>query len=179
MQYLLEGESSERLYFRKISIDDFDSWLDFHKDPRSTLYWKGDYGSPDEECQKWYNRQLFRYENNLGGHNALIEKKTKNLVGHCGLLVQEVDGNRELEIGYSLLPKYWGHGFATEAAKKCMDFAFQNKFAERLISIISLTNIPSQKVAKNIGMQIGKDTRYHGNDVHIFEMSKEEWKFRN
>jgi len=38
---LLEGEKSERLSFRKITPSDFDSWLPFHQDPRSTQYWEG------------------------------------------------------------------------------------------------------------------------------------------
>ena len=46
--------------------------------------------------------------------NALIEKETGKLIGHCELLIQNVDKKSELEIGYSLSHKFWNKGFATE-----------------------------------------------------------------
>lgn len=107
--------------------------------------------------------------------NALIEKKSGKLIGHCGLLVQTVDEKTELEIGYSLLPEFWNRGYASEAAKKCRDFAFENKFSESLISIISKTNIPSQRVAAHNGMKLEKVTDYHGNAVFIFRIFYLDW----
>ncbi|MFC4872370.1 GNAT family N-acetyltransferase [Negadavirga shengliensis] len=175
MKYLLEGQETDRLRFRKINLSDFDDWLEFHKDPLTRVHWKMDYDSPGEECRKWYEKQQFRYENGLGGMNALIEKETGKLVGHCGLLVQPVDGLRELEIGYSLLREFWNRGLATEAAIKCKDFAFENLLAESLISIISLTNTPSQRVALKNGMRMEKTTVYKDNPVRIFRVHLSEW----
>lgn len=102
--------------------------------------------------------------------NALIEKQTGKLVGHCGLLVQTVDDETELEIGYSLLPAFWSRGYATEAARTCKNFAFANTLAESLISIISKTNIASQKVARANGMTIDKETTYHDVPVYIYRI---------
>ena len=104
--------------------------------------------------------------------NALIEKESGRLIGHCGLLVQIVDGIPELEIAYSLLPEFWNKGYAIEAAMKCRDFAFANNFSDSLISIISLTNIPSEKVALKNGMHIDKRTIYSNNEVNIFRVNK-------
>lgn len=93
------------------------------------------------------------------------------MVGLSGLLVQEVDGLREVEIAYSILPpQYWRKGFASEAAKTCRDFAKDNALCESLISIISTNNLPSQKVATSIGMKVDKTTEYHGNKVYIFRI---------
>ncbi|MBS1577911.1 MAG: GNAT family N-acetyltransferase, partial [Bacteroidetes bacterium] len=64
--------------------------------------------------------------------NALIEKESGRLIGHCGLLVQTVDNITELEIAYSLLPEFWNKGYATEAASKCRDYAFENDFSDSL-----------------------------------------------
>ena len=62
------------------------------------------------------DRQFKRYEVDSGGFNALIDKNSGMMVGHCGLLLQEIDGIQEFEIGYTLLPEFWGMGFAIEAA---------------------------------------------------------------
>ena len=175
MKYLLHGQESQRLKFRSIDTLDFDEWLEFHKDPSARKYWIEDFQDPLSECEKWYQKQQYRYDNDLGGMNALIEKQSGKLIGHCGLLVQKVDGVKELEIGYSLLPKHWNKGFASEAAMKCRDFAFENNFWDHLISIISLTNIPSQKVAEKNGMTVSKRTTYGQNQVYIYRIDKEEW----
>jgi RimJ/RimL family protein N-acetyltransferase len=175
MKFLLQFQETERLAFREIRKTDFDSWLAFHQNPASTKHWKGEFESPEKECKKWYENQFKRYEEDRGGMNALIEKYSGKLIGHCGLLVQEVDTITELEIGYSLLPEFWNKGYATEAARKCRDFAFENNFSESLISIISLTNSPSERVALKNGMQKDKVTIYKGNEVNIFRINKTEW----
>ncbi len=106
--------------------------------------------------------------------NALIHKETNDLVGMCGLLVQTVDRTEELEIGYSILPKYWRNGYAFEAARKCKEHAFSNNLADSLISIIHIDNLPSQKVALKNGMKLSKTTVYKNNPVHIFRVFQKE-----
>jgi [ribosomal protein S5]-alanine N-acetyltransferase len=179
VKYLLDGEQTERLIFRKIQDSDFNDWLEFFRDPRTHIHWTPPLNSPEVECTKWYEKQYWRYNSEMGGMNALIEKKSGKLIGHCGLLVQTVDERTELEIGYSLLPEFWNQGYASEAAKKCRDFAFQNKFSDSLISIISKTNTPSQRVAANNGMKSEKATDYHKNAVFIFRISYAEWHSKN
>lgn len=98
----------------------------------------------------------------------MIHKETGAFVGWCGLLIQEVDGVQELEVGYSIMPEYWGNGYATEAAKKCKDEAFGRRLASSIISIIQIHNIPSQRVAEKNGMRIDRQTKHHGNPVFIY-----------
>ncbi len=171
-KYLLENQSSERLLFRKIESSDFEEWLPFYHNPKSTQFWEGLPSDPFKACQTQFDRIFERYENDLGGMNALILKGTNELVGICGLLVQTVDDIVELEIGYSVLPNFWLQGFAFEAAQKCKDFAFANDFSKSLISIIHVDNVPSQKVALKNGMHLEKTTSYKENPVHIFRVTK-------
>lgn len=175
MKYLLENEETSRINFRKVDISDFIQWLAFFKDPSSFEHWTGQFEAPEIECKKWYQRQFERYENDEGGMNALIEKNSEKLIGHCGLLVQIINEVKELEIGYSLLPSFRNKGFATEAAKKCIDFGFENNFAESLISIISLTNSSSANVAIKNGMKLEEQSVYKENQVNIFRIRKTDW----
>lgn len=171
-KYLLDNQTSERLIFRKLKESDFEEWLPFYHNLKSTQYWEGLPTDPIEACRSQFDRVFERYEKDLGGMNALISKETGDLVGICGLLVQMVDNIEELEIGYSILPKFWLQGYAFEAAQKCKQFAFENSFSDSLISIIHVDNIPSQKVAQKNGMFLDKTTTYKNNPVHIFRVKR-------
>jgi RimJ/RimL family protein N-acetyltransferase len=179
MKYILEGQSTDRLFFRKVDISDFQDWLKFFQDPQTSIHWVEEKDTAEVACGKWYEKQTWRYENDRGGMNALVEKSTGKLVGHAGLLVQTVDDIEELEIGYSLLPEFWNKGYAIEAAIACKEFAFRNKFSDTLISIISLTNTPSQKVASRNGMAIERKTVYNGNEVFIYRINFNDWKLKS
>ena len=170
MKYLLHTVETTRLRFREINRTDFNFWLPFFQDPKSSQHWVRKWKKPEKECEEWYDKQFSRYEKNQGGMNALIDKSTGNLIGHCGLLVQTVDNITELEIAYSLLTSHWNKGYATEAAVQCKIHAFENSFAGSLISIISLPNIPSAKVAAKNGMTVDKQTVYSDNAVNIYRI---------
>ena len=42
--------------------------------------------------------------------NGLSFKETSQLIGYCGITVEEIDGKQETELGYRLSENYWGHG---------------------------------------------------------------------
>lgn len=172
----LFGEETDRLSFRKLEKNDFDTWLRFCEDREIMRFFAfSEADSPLEICQKWFEKVFWRYEHQMGGMNALIDKNSNTFIGQCGLLVQTVDNREELEIGYSLTPEVRGFGYAVEAAKKCRDFAFQNDFSDSLISIIHPDNIASQQVALKNGMQLWKQTDFNGMPVHVYRILKEEW----
>ncbi len=176
MNCLLTGQETPRMLFRSIALADYHDWLVFFKSPMAFHHWLPTLDSQEIACDKWYEKQFFRYKNNLGGMNALVEKGTGKLIGHAGLLRQTVDEVSELEVAYSLLPDFWNKGFATEAASKCKDFAFHNNLSDRLISIISVTNTPSEKVAIKNGMWVEGQTVYKGVQVNIFRITQESWR---
>lgn len=173
----LFGEETDRLLFRKLDENDFNTWLRFCEDPEIMKFFAfPESDSALEKCQKWFEKIFWRYDHQLGGMNALIDKNSSEFVGQCGLLVQTVDGHEELEIGYSLMPETRGAGYAIEAAKKCRDFAFQNNFSDSLISIIHPDNVASRQVAIKNGMQLWKQTVYNGMPVTIYRILRTEWE---
>jgi RimJ/RimL family protein N-acetyltransferase len=172
MDYLLEGEQTKRLSFRKLHPNDFRLWLPFHEEPLSSQYWEGLPEDPKTACQQQFDRIFERYHTSQGGMNALVCNETQKFIGLCGLLVQTVDELKELEIGYSILPEHWGKGYATEAAELCKKTAFNNDWTAHLISIIHVDNVPSRKVALKIGMQWHRTTTYNKNPVDIYQIKK-------
>jgi len=174
--YLLTGHESERLLFQLVTIDYFDEWLPLFREENVALFLGMDTSlTPEECCRLWFEKSLARYENNLGGMNALIDKRSGRLIGQCGLLIQEVEGRQRLEIGYSILPEFWGKGYASEAAIKCKEFAFDNNLTDALISIVHPQNIGSELVARKNGMQLEKYLDdYKGTPVNIFRIDKND-----
>lgn len=108
--------------------------------------------------------------------NALIEKQNGNFIGQCGLLIQKIDGREELEIGYAIMPKFHRQGFASEAAIKCRDHAFENNFTDSIISVIHPDNFKSTAVARKNGMKIEKQSLYNDAIVNIFRITRMEWE---
>jgi [ribosomal protein S5]-alanine N-acetyltransferase len=176
MKYLLDGQETARLKFRLLKRDDFMIWMDLFKDKKSGGFLgMANIPSVEEQCEKWFSICEHRYSNDLGGMNVLIDKVTNHLVGQCGLLIQEVDNISEMEIGYSILPAYRNLGYATEAARKCRDFAFMQSYSDSIISIIHIENIQSEKVAIKNGMIKSRQTIYKEMPVNIYRIEKAEW----
>ena len=167
---------SERLITRKLTKEDVDIWTTFFED-KDCAHFFPTMGLPNAKARAeyWIEKQLLRYEENRFGLQALINKQSGEFVGQCGLLLQEVDNEPVLEIGYSLLKLHWHKGYATEAAKLFKDYAFETDFSNELVSIIDTKNISSQKVAAQNGMINLKQTRFWDLDVFIFGISKTEW----
>ena len=177
MKYILKDVVSERLQFRLLTDADFQTWTELFKDKEvSEVLGMDKIGNPKEQCEKWFEWTYDRYKNNLGGQNVVTNKTTNNIIGQCGLLVREIDGVKEIEVAYSILPNYRKKGYASEASQKCRDYAFENNFADRLISLINPKNVNSEKVAINNGMTYNRTIDFHGNSINIYQITKEEWK---
>ncbi len=169
----LDGLETQRLITRRLEPSDIPSWEAFFENNPSLPYLGLDL-SLDKHGQSadWIQRQLQRYENNKFGHQALIDKESHAFIGQCGLLTQEVEGKTEIEIGYHILPAYWGNGYATEASMAFRDFAFNNDVSPSLISVIDVRNLRSQRVAEKIGMQKDVQIKLFGLDVFIYRIEK-------
>jgi ribosomal-protein-alanine N-acetyltransferase len=164
---------SDRLLTRKLAIDDSETWSDFFRD-REAIEFLPNAGviSVDERAKLWIDKQLKRYADNQFGLQALIDKKTNQFIGQCGLLKQTVDERAEIEVGYHIFKKCWGQGYAPEAARLFIDYAFQNEITNSVISIIHVNNIKSQKVAHKNGLTREKQTIWMGLDVFIYRINK-------
>ncbi len=175
--YFLENFETERLYFRKLSWDDFDSWTKLFVSDDVALFLGLDPKlSTTELTQLWFDKTFNRYEKNLGSMNALIDKKSNRLIGQSGLLIQTIEDEQRLEVSYSILPEFWRQGFAFEAANACENYAFEKGWSDNLISVIEPSNIGSEKVAIKNGMSLEKTIiELHDAPFNVFSIQKEEW----
>lgn len=168
---------SPRLQTRFLTRSDIEIWTDFFKD-KEAIELMPTYGliTNEERATRWIEKQLDRYATNRMGHQALIDKKTNAFIGQAGLLVQEVDGRIELEVGYHVFKKFWGQGYAPEAAKLFLHHAFENNLSDSVISIIDTRNLKSQRVADKNGLHCEKQTTWSDLNVYIYRIEKANWK---
>ena len=164
---------SNRLSTRYLTQADSAAWATFFEDKEATEFLPNfGLNTEKEWAQHWINRTLNRYAEKTYGLQALFDNKTNQFVGQCGLMTQSVDYLKELEVGYHIFKKYWGQGYAPEAAKLFIDFAFKNSLADSIISIINIDNIRSQRVADKNGLIREKQTRWNNLDVFIYRIHK-------
>ncbi len=95
----------------------------------------------------------------------VVEKNSGRIIGDCGLLDKEVDGQAEVELVYVFHPSAWGKGYATEAAGAIRDYAFTRLGLARLIALIDPHNAASAQVARKLGFHLEKETRRPGGKV--------------
>lgn len=107
----------------------------------------------DEEVNGWLERQTERYRERGYGLWAVVLKQTGEMIGQCGVTRQLWNGEEMLEVGYLFRHSHWHQGYATEAARACMEYAFNVLGASEVCSIIRDNNIPSQRVALRNGMR--------------------------
>lgn len=160
---------TERLYLREMSQSDFEPLCKILRDEETMYAYNGAFD--DSMVQEWLDKQLARYREYGFGLWAVCLKETDEMIGQCGLTVQDWLGTEKLEIGYLFQRAYWHKGYATEAAKACKEYAFAKLGADEVCSIIRDNNFPSQNVALRNGM-IKQDgimvKHYRGEDMPHF-----------
>ena len=156
---------TERLYLREMNQADFRSLCKIMQDEETMYAYEGAFS--DTEVQEWLDRQIARYQKWGVGLWAVILKETDEMIGQCGLTMQLWQDREVLEIGYLFCRQYWHRGYATEAARGCKKYAFEELGADEVCSIIRDTNTASQNVAVRNGM-VKKDCwtkHYRGVDM--------------
>jgi [ribosomal protein S5]-alanine N-acetyltransferase len=143
-----------RLTLRRLGPQDLGAMHAYLGDAQTMLYYPAPFSR--EFVRQGIERNLERYDTYGYGLFGVVLKASSELIGDCGLVWQELDDGAELEVGYHFHRAHWGHGYATEAAKACMDWAFANAGVDHVISLIRPQNVPSRRVAERNGMRVAR-----------------------
>ncbi|WP_312644698.1 GNAT family N-acetyltransferase [Hydrogenoanaerobacterium sp.] len=162
MDWILQ---SERLGFRKICKNDFDDLCLILQDAEVMYAWEHAFSK--DEVSQWIEKNLARYANEGFSYFALIEKSTERLIGVMGPLVENIDGASHIGIAYILNQLFWGKGYAIEGAKACVEYAFNQLNADKVIAEIRPNNDASRKVAEKLGMKIEGEFVKHYNGIDM------------
>jgi RimJ/RimL family protein N-acetyltransferase len=174
MKQILE---TSRLVLREMLLSDLDFVAAMLADPEVMRYYPKCYSR--REAETWIERQTNRCARHGHGLWLALDKVGGQPVGQVGLLIQNVRGVEEKEVGYLIHRPFWRRGFATEAALACRDYAFDVLGRQRVIALIRPDNIPSLGVARKLGMQPEPDRVWHSKFEHVvFAVSRDAGKPR-
>jgi ribosomal-protein-alanine N-acetyltransferase len=167
---------TERLLLRPMRAQDAGALVEVYCDPHAMRYYPRPYTR--EEVDERIAANQAAHTRNGHGLYSVVLKSTGDIVGDCGPALQQVDGTNEIEIGYHFLPRFWGRGYAAEAARASRDWAFENLDCDRVISLIRPVNVPSQHVAARNGMKIVKAVIWRELAHDVWAIRRAEWQAR-
>ncbi|HEY1498939.1 MAG TPA: GNAT family N-acetyltransferase [Acidobacteriaceae bacterium] len=160
---------TDRLILREMTMDDAPALHAVFGDAETMRWFPQPYSF--SEMQEGITRQIGRYPSGTG-LLAMILKETAAVIGDCGLIWQGVEGVDEPEIGYHVQRAYWNRGFATEAARAVMDYAFTTSGCDHVISMIRPENLPSRRVAEKNGLTVDRIVFWRGYDHCVYKITK-------
>ena len=170
MKMILE---TERLFLREMTMDDFDALYAVLSDPEIMQHYP--YSFDEERVRSWIERNMKRYTDDGFGLWAVCLKDTGEMIGDCGLTLQNIDGQMLPEIGYHIRKDQQRKGYAKEAAAAVRDWAFQNTEYPALYSYCKYTNVGSFKTAESIGMHFEKEYEDEANKItHVSVIRRED-----
>ena len=169
MTFALE---TQRLRLRFLRHDDLDAMHAYLGDAETMKYYPAPYSR--EFVKRGIEQNLERYKKYGYGLFGVELKESGKLIGDCGLVWQDLPECRELEVGYHFHRDHWGHGYATEGAKACIDYAFANAEVDHVISLIRPENGPSQRVAQRNGLHIVRQVVWREILHDVWEIRRSE-----
>ena len=166
---------SDRLFLREMTMDDFDALYKVLADKEIMQHYP--YTFDEERVRAWIQRNMDRYEKFGFGLWAVCLKETGEMIGDCGLTLQNIEGEMLPEIGYHIRADQQRKGYAREAAAAVRDWAFANTDYPALYSYCKYTNVPSYKTAEAIGMHFEKEYPDEANEItHVSVIRREDLK---
>lgn len=165
---------TERLVLRMFRESDTDAYAEMVGDPEVMRFLGG--GQPVPRAEAWRNMAMVLGHWQLRGYGmwAVEEKATGELAGRVGCWRPE--GWPGLEVGWTLRRSFWGRGYATEAARASIEYAFTTLDQMRVISLIAPENVNSIRVAERLGEKPEGEWDVFGTKVIVYAVGREEFK---
>lgn len=178
---------SERLLLRPLAETDLDVGIEIGTDPEVMKY-IGELLTEDGVIQKMPN-YIKRCAGGCIGIWCVTDRSTKEKFGTAILLplpIDEDDTNWDLvagdelpdcevEIGYALKQSAWGKGYATEACRRLLKFAFEETPLKEIVAVIDSENTASQNVLRKCGLAFEGMRRAYAKQCPGFRITRRQW----
>jgi [ribosomal protein S5]-alanine N-acetyltransferase len=164
---------TERLLFRKFTLDDLPTLIEQRSDPEVNKYLGGTRLQNPEALGKRIRFYISCYDTHGFGNCAMIWKETGEVIGSAG--IQPLDGTDEVEVGYSIIKEYWGKGIGTEAARAWLHHGFTKAGLERIVAVAHTEHRASQHIMEKLGMHYEKTEFHYGAECAFYAITREEF----
>jgi ribosomal-protein-alanine N-acetyltransferase len=143
--------TTDRLELRRFTMDDLDLLDRLYSDPEVMRYVGGTKTREQTEALL-KSRVLEYYEQHPGlGMWATLERATGACIGTH--LLNHIQGETYIQVGYVLFEQYWGRGYATEMTIAILRYGFTELALPEIFAITDLPNVASQRVLQKAGLE--------------------------
>jgi len=162
---------TERLIMRPLVESDVDEIFAMRSDEEIMRFIREPQGR--SESLDWIKLVSARWDTEKLGFCAVIEKETDKFLGWCG--IWRLRETNELEVGYAIEKAYWGKGFATEAAEKFIEYAFENIKPDKIVAVAEPKNLASRRVMEKLGMKFVKIAKFYERELVQYAIIKKDF----
>ncbi|MFF8957920.1 GNAT family N-acetyltransferase [Streptomyces sp. NPDC014894] len=156
-----------RLILRPLTGADVDAFVDLHADPEVNRFVGAYTRERAAERLAGVERQWAERGHGLC---AVELRSTGEFIGRSGLQFWERYG--EVELGWTLRASSWGHGYATEAARACLDWGFARLDEEYFTALMRPGNEASIRVAERLGFAPRREDTLFDEPVTVYAVDR-------
>lgn len=164
---------TERLILRELLLSDADGMFELDSNPNVHVFLgKKPVIAIEQSIAQIENIQQ-QYKDSGIGRWAVILKETNEFIGWSGIkfIKNEINNHKDFyEIGYRFIEKHWGKGYATEAGKAFVNYAFNVMNVDALYAYADAGNSSSKSILEKLGMQYVNSFEYEGELEVWYEM---------
>ncbi len=146
---------TKRLVMKPYLLSDVDLLHPILSDKTTMKFWPQPFSKA--QTLHWLQRNITHYyPKGFGRYGVYLKENEQQLIGDCGIMLAEVNGQEAYDIGYIFHHPYWGNGYAMEAALAWKNYAFEELKLQQIVANMPTNHLASAKVAERIGLQLQK-----------------------
>ncbi|WP_282123299.1 GNAT family N-acetyltransferase [Algibacter mikhailovii] len=162
---------TERLILRELRLTDLEGMFELDSDPEVHRFLGNKPIKTKEESQIIIEKVLGQYEEYGIGRWAIIEKNTGVFMGWSGIKFNtdyNMNGFEQYyDVGYRLIKRFWGKGYATESGKAAVDYAFNILNLPELFATTEIGNQASHNALLKIGLRYIEDFYFEEQQLNL------------
>ena len=169
---------TERLILREIVPTDAKHIFELDSDPLVLSYLGQSPISKIEQAEETIAYIRKQYSDNGIGRWAIEEIETGRFIGWAGFKFITDTVNNHInyfDLGYRLIRRYWGKGFASEASFSCVKYGFEKLMMPEIFAIANISNSASVKILERVGFNRIETFTFQNEQHYWFTLKKQEW----
>jgi RimJ/RimL family protein N-acetyltransferase len=173
---------TERLLLRELRPSDDEGMFALDSDPEVLKYFNIPVITSIDEARETIAKIRQQYTDFGIGRWAAIEKSSGEFIGWSGLKFRSEpeNGNGDFhDVGYRLIPKYWGKGYATESAKAALVYAFNTMQLQEVVGTCNELNLASRRALEKCGLTFVRKFQLDALTCDWLKITREEWEKGN